>query len=274
MRTLLFPLLMTALTAAASGPEKMTVVVRTTDRVVVDFACVGPAGNYAYTDLFKREVVEPGKFAWHVVGGTAPYTVLKNDIRAGQGGCITVQDANGQVATSCGVIQEVHEIRRVNCNLYDREQQENSIYAVPPSKADTCKKDHKPCPPTTAPPVKPHADPTLNPHRTKTASSGDPVMRLPIVRGPITTPVPPPVPNGPPKPPVKPGPVGRVPGPSPVRNPWPKTGDHRDVQRTTGPAMSYSSGRPNASRPASPAPAGPRPVGTGNGTYRVSPTVR
>lgn len=120
MRTLsLFSLLAAAVPAIASGPEKLTVVVHTSERVVAQYVCTRSADKQ---DLpLGTKVRKAGLFNWHVVGGTVPYTVLKDEMTTGQTRCITVMDATGQVATACGIVGTRVEVVEVNCNLGDKD---------------------------------------------------------------------------------------------------------------------------------------------------------
>lgn len=113
MKHLALPLVLAALSATAAKPEKMTVVVHTTDRVVVKFICQAALDQPADTlGIVERQA---GRFQWHVVGGTAPYTVLKDEVVAGQSRCITVMDAEGRTATACGTVDTQVVLVPVDC---------------------------------------------------------------------------------------------------------------------------------------------------------------
>lgn len=103
MRKVILPLFMVALPAFASGPAKMQVVVHSTDRVVFDYVCNNNQGAGAEASVFRSEVRSQGGISWHVVGGVAPYRVIQNEENTMKG-CITVMDAEGQVATGCSMI--------------------------------------------------------------------------------------------------------------------------------------------------------------------------
>lgn len=259
MRTLLIPLMMVAVTATAAKPGKMFVIVRTTDKVIVDFTCVGPDGNIGDNTLLKSMVAENGQFNWHVVGGTAPFTVVKDDTGAGYGGCITVRDANGQEATGCGVVGVVHKLRRVNCNMNTPEQQgseKNGVYATPPGNKDTCTVPTK-CPPhAVTPPAVTPSDPTsrLSTPSGKVNSDGNvetPVKRLPLRTVAVKEPAPP---RGP-LPPVGQGPFvdkGRKGAttpypPPPLRNPR----MHRNAGIMVSPQPQVRPAKQQPSRPSS-----------------------
>ncbi len=223
MHTLICPLLLVASTAIGSVPEGFHVVVNTTDRVVVNFICSNDAAEPGQALVFGSELRSKGGFNWHVVGGTAPYRVISNNMNSSTGGCITVMDAQGRTATGCGTIGVRTEIARVDCQ--GELQQDPNIYR--PAPTDTVSFDH---PVDTAKP-----DP-LGPDRTHVGPDShgedpvDPPTPGPIddyrppVKGPSTDgPTPPVGPVVPVKDPVhtprpndKPRPVHQ---PSPVRNP-------------------------------------------------------
>lgn len=276
MRTLLIPLLLAAVTASAAKPEKMIVVVRTTDKVIVDFTCVGPDGNMGSNALFKSTVADRGQFHWHVVGGTAPYTLVKDETNSGYGGCITVRDANGQEATGCGVIGVVHKLRRVNCNINNQPQEgsrKNSIYAVPPSKKDTCTVPIKCNPHSFAPPVvepsgrTPRTSTPLDKVRTE-GNDDTPIKKLSVRHAVVKEPAPP----RRPEPPVDSDPViekgNRA---THVPSSRPGTRNQR-VQRNADSSTPRPSVRHSVSYTSRPAPArvSPRPSSV-NGVQRVSP---
>ncbi len=99
MRILTFPLMLAVLPALATGPEKFFVVIHAQDKVVTQYVCT--RSHLSGEDLVVRtKVTQQGSFNWHVVGGTAPYTVVK-DQRTGPEGCITIMDATGQTTTAC-----------------------------------------------------------------------------------------------------------------------------------------------------------------------------
>lgn len=89
--------------AGASGPAKLTVVVHTDDQVVLNYIC--PDRANAVPNVVATEVQSPGRFLWHVVGGVAPYTMLGDERMPGGSRCIMVQDAEGNVASGCGVVE-------------------------------------------------------------------------------------------------------------------------------------------------------------------------
>lgn len=105
MRKVILPLFLAALPvfAFASGPAKMLVVVHSTDRVIYEYVCNNNQGAGAEVPVFRTEVRSQGGFSWHVVGGVAPYRVIRNEENTVKG-CITVMDAEGQIATGCSMI--------------------------------------------------------------------------------------------------------------------------------------------------------------------------
>lgn len=115
MRTLVLPLLMAALSATAAKPEKMFVVIHTTDKVIVNYVCSDELYDDIDLPVVGTYVRSTGGYDWHVVGGVAPYTIVKNDMRTMSSGCITVMDAEGTVATSCGIIGVRQERRPISC---------------------------------------------------------------------------------------------------------------------------------------------------------------
>lgn len=115
MRILMIPLLLAALPVMAVNPDKLFVIVHTTDRVVVDYTCSSfLSESDPAAPVFKSVVQSQGSFTWHATGGKAPYRLIR-DIDSNGGDCVTVMDADGNTATGCGSIKEVHVRRNVNC---------------------------------------------------------------------------------------------------------------------------------------------------------------
>ncbi len=261
MRTLIYPLLLGSLSAAASGPDNFHVVVRTTDRMVVNYVC-GEATGAGQTGIIVRtEVKAKGNFNWHVVGGVAPYTVLRNEAGAG-GGCITVMDAEGHTATGCGTINTVSENLSVDCRWYKPDTTSQGI--APNKYTDAQRSNPHPERPVVLPP--PVTGPTTG---TPSPTPADPPHAKPgdSYRPPVKTPSP----DEPDPPHVKPGDVVREPSRDPrdgsgAPPPLPKP---RIIPRggsnpgTPSPAPSRSGGGWSPSNGASPSHSpspGPRPV--------------
>lgn len=192
MRALLFPLLMVALSVEAANPEEMIVMVRTTDRVIVDFTCVGQIGYTGSNELFKSEIADRGGLTWSVVGGVAPYTMVKDETN-GNEHCITVKDANGREATGCGVIAVVHQVRQVNCLQTEQERLEKKgVFSPAPSGVDSASVRYP------APPVSPLTPTGLTP-----VSPNPPVQTgTPVTGVTPVSPTPVPAPTEPQQPPV------------------------------------------------------------------------
>jgi hypothetical protein len=96
------------------------VVVRTTDRQVRNYVCVprrslAKPGVHDENLIIRTEVIVPGSFKWHIVGGTGPYAVVSVDKPVVGTVCVTVKDATGRMAQGCGVIQSFTEQVAVNC---------------------------------------------------------------------------------------------------------------------------------------------------------------
>lgn len=183
MRTLVLPLLMAALSATASKPEKMFVVIHTTDMVIVNYICYDNANSGADNPILGSSIRSTGGYNWHVVGGVAPYTIIKNEMRTMTGGCITVMDAEGTIATSCGTIGVREERQQINCQREQDRLDHGPYGLVPNDSTDKARVGWKTGPnDRTAPPV--IADPSDS--------------YVPPVRGPVPTVDPP---QGP-KPPV------------------------------------------------------------------------
>jgi hypothetical protein len=126
MRSLFLPLCAASLAANASGPVKLSVVVHTTDRVVWNYVCSEEPGRDR--PVLRSELHEKGSWTWHATGGVAPYRVLARQ-EQGNDRCITVQDAEGNVAQACGVIAERVERQVIDCR---QEQEEGmGLQAVP-----------------------------------------------------------------------------------------------------------------------------------------------
>lgn len=121
MRNVILPLFLVALPAFAfaSGPAKMLVVVHSTDRVVVDYVCNNNQGAGEEATVFRTEVLSQGGISWHVVGGVAPYRVIHNENNTIKG-CITVMDAEGQIATGCSMIGLQKTRVAVDCQAVGR----------------------------------------------------------------------------------------------------------------------------------------------------------
>lgn len=100
MRTWLLPLALLPLSVIAEG--KLFVVVHTTDAVVNNYVCSLEDGT-GEAVVVKQTMASSGHFYWHAVGGVAPYTVI-SPANGTMGGCVTVRDAEGNVATGCGVV--------------------------------------------------------------------------------------------------------------------------------------------------------------------------
>ena len=193
MRTLTIPLLMAALTATASKPEKMFVVIHTTDRVIVNYVCVDKINNEADNPVLGSYIKASGGYDWHVVGGVAPYTIVKNEMQSMNSGCITVMDAEGTIATSCGIIGVRQEQQQINCQRKDDKLDFGPYGLVPNDSTDKARVGWKTKPDTNTPGV-------LGPKDTY----------VPPVRGPLPT-VDPPVD---PKPPITNKPERRTPSTS------------------------------------------------------------
>jgi hypothetical protein len=103
---------------AAMGRD-LFVVVHTTDALVEQFVCenggVGPNNALPIRSVVRN----PGGVNWHAVGGRAPYTVIRHNTDARGTVCVTLIDADGQVATSCGVVQSRVQVVQVDCERYD-----------------------------------------------------------------------------------------------------------------------------------------------------------
>lgn len=113
MRALFLPLLVASAPVLASGPSKFAVVVHTTDQVVAKYICDEDPTKEPF--VYKTQLRKSGGFFWHVVGGTAPYTIVKDEMVIGDTRCITVMDAEGEVATACGIMGTVEILVREGC---------------------------------------------------------------------------------------------------------------------------------------------------------------
>ncbi|MBL8009532.1 MAG: hypothetical protein JNJ64_02905 [Flavobacteriales bacterium] len=137
MNAALLALLLVGPAAPGTGdpdPERMTVVVHTVDGKRTIVRCLQPdltlnprpslgeafepdhstwhvAGGHApYTP-----VREPGRITWHVSGGRAPYVLVRDERDLAGNVCITVRDADGREATGCGILGEQVEEVVLNC---------------------------------------------------------------------------------------------------------------------------------------------------------------
>ncbi len=187
MRKLTPLLLMAALTATASKPEKMFVVIHTTDKVIVNYVCIDKTNNEADNPVLGSVIKSTGGYNWHVVGGVAPYTIVKNEMRTMTSGCITVMDAEGTIATSCGVISVRQEQQQINCQREEDSLDHGPYGLVPNDSTDAARVGWK-TPPverdpgdTYVPPVRgpiPTVDPPVDP---------DPITTKPERRTPKTS---------------------------------------------------------------------------------------
>lgn len=139
MRMLTLPLLLATLAATAADPDKMLVVVHSSSAVVAQYVCNGDEFAGSTGIVVGSEVRSSGVFRWHVVGGKAPYTILK-DNWDGVNRCITVQDAEGRIASGCGMIGTQVIKVQVRCN---RGPLPADPYTAPTDSSDA-KKAHKP----------------------------------------------------------------------------------------------------------------------------------
>ncbi len=161
MRAIILPLLVAALPSVAAKPEKFFVVVHTTDKVLVKYICNNDANKEDAGTTLRSLWRSNGDFMWHVVGGTAPYTVVSRETD-GKGGCITVMDANGNTATGCGVIATQIEKVYMDCDGVQRLKP--GPYGIVPNDSTHVPKPYttEPRPETYVPPVKTPA-PEVNP---------------------------------------------------------------------------------------------------------------
>lgn len=207
MRKLTPVLLMAALTATASKPEKMFVVIHTTDKVIVNYICVDKNNNEADNPVLGSYIKSAGGYNWHVVGGVAPYTVVKNEMRSMNSGCITVMDAEGTIATSCGTVGVRQERQEIDCQRKDDDLDDGPYGLVPNDSTDKARVGWK--------------------TKSDTKRPGLPGSMDTYVP-PIADPLPPVDPPVDPKPPIDVKPEGRTPSPSRRPNDPPPV-NHRDV---------------------------------------------
>lgn len=193
------------------------------------------------------KVRKAGLFNWHVVGGTVPYTVLKDEMTTGQTRCITVMDATGQVATACGIVGTRVEVVEVNCHLEGAK--DTLVQGLVPNATTDAARAH------------------MGTARRAQLPDDVTIVDEPPVFPPLTTPeayqppvkqvdagTPPPVPV--PTTTVKGIPQTDNGGPRPPAPPKPHYGD-RKADTGTLTAPSWSGGRPTGNSPA-PAPS-PKP---------------
>lgn len=183
MRTLTIPLLMAALTATASEPGKMLVVVHTTDKVIVNYVCSYKTDNHADDPVVGSFIRSSGGYNWHVVGGVAPYTMVRNEMQTMSGGCITVMDAEGTIATGCGVIGVRQERQVVNCG--ENEDLDAGPHGlVPNDSTDKARAPWRTEPDTTPPVVVDPRDTYVPPVRGPLPTVDPPVDPKPITNKP------------------------------------------------------------------------------------------
>lgn len=250
MRNVILPLFMVALPAFAfaSGPAKMLVVVHSTDRVVVDYVCNNNQGAGADATVFRTEVRSPGGISWHVVGGVPPYRVVRNENNTIKG-CITVMDAEGEMATGCSTIGLQRTRVAVDCQGGDLDK---GPYGLVPSDSTDMQrtgwKDNTPTP-VEPPEIKRTTSDPPPPDR----PDSDPGDRY---RPPVKTPLPDTPPPVGPNPRVRRGNKGfapsPVPPPSPAPRPLPDNSGHRQPAFQQQPSGGGSSSPGNTPRPLPP----------------------
>lgn len=115
MNAALLALLLVAPDGIGEGdPERMTVVLRTVDGKRTVQRCM--QSNLTPAQLPSgSNVVEPGRVTWHVNGGRAPYTLVRDERDLAGNVCITLRDADGREATGCGIIGVQDETVLVDC---------------------------------------------------------------------------------------------------------------------------------------------------------------
>lgn len=174
----------------------MTVVVRSSDKIVHLYVCETNASTDPNSPAFRTVTVAPGGLSWHVVGGVAPYRVLRDESHDPIGGCITVVDAEGRTATGCGVVA-THEVRlAVDCREMERE---DNIHGLVPNDSTDMRRSFQPVAARApeAPVVERSPEPGTHPA---------PLPPRPIAPGPITYRPPVKTPAEPPAP-LPPGPI-------------------------------------------------------------------
>lgn len=127
MKVLIFPLLIASIPAMATGT--LFVVVHTTDAVVKNYVCSDGLNGTDDGPVVRSSMDSQGSFIWHAVGGTAPYTQISGPSQGSMGGCVTVMDAEGQIATGCGTVGVVKINVPFNCGT-------NEPLPIPPAKRD------------------------------------------------------------------------------------------------------------------------------------------
>lgn len=118
MRTTFLFLAVVSIPAMAADPSNFAVVVHSTDRVIARYLCDQDPTQQPF--VYKTVVRKEGTFRWHVVGGVAPYTILKDVMKPGNTRCITVMDAEGQVATACKVMNTQEILIREGCGELEK----------------------------------------------------------------------------------------------------------------------------------------------------------
>jgi hypothetical protein len=135
MRQLLLLVVMCAGTSLVA--RDLFVVVHTTDAVVDRFVRTR-GSNTVENGATERTVVRrAGSVDWHAVGGRAPYTVINHARSADGTVCVTVIDADGAVATGCGVMQVQTQVVVIPCAADDATPVPEVHFALLPPGA-TC----------------------------------------------------------------------------------------------------------------------------------------
>ncbi len=251
--------------ATTSSPGYFQVVLHAWDRRTITYVCADADGGSPAAGVpaltVRVDVVSAGGYNWHIVGGTAPFTVLASGVDPAGNACVRVQDAEGQLSTACGMIGTMNEIRAIHC-AFSRPDT-NSFKALhkhgsaPGHGAVGTAPVSPPRQPDPPPPARKDPSPLPSPPRGPDPTKPQDPYRPPV-RVVLTDPDPPPPP---------PGPVGRnpsVPDPrnTPLHPPGTMNGGHRDpaIQRPAlMPSPVTHGGKPSPSpqpRP-SPAPAAP-----------------
>lgn len=208
----MIPLALVALPVFAVKPtNSLFVVMHSIDRVVADYVCTGQFEVIPDALVFRSIVLSQGSMVWHATGGTAPYRVI-SDVNADGEECVTVMDADGNTASHCGSIKEVHTRRYVDCGamidtssyirfapLRKLEVPQDSVSfghpvpAPPPAPTPGPKTKGPKTPGWVPPPPTPGPDPK-KPDHLQPVSNPDPgVHHLPPPAPPMNTPSGPPI---------------------------------------------------------------------------------
>lgn len=109
-------LLIALLFSADAFADPLRIVMRTKDRLVVEYRCLNTQDWLVQNvPVMRTDVRQHGYVMWYVVGGVPPYTIVESDGHLDGRVCVTVVDAMGQVATASGSFNTLVDLVTQEC---------------------------------------------------------------------------------------------------------------------------------------------------------------